>query len=278
MEEDFEVGLNMINLSGKEAIVTGGGSGIGRGICSVLALAGANVLVTDISGKGAKDTLKHCGYGDKFRARQMDVTDENSIDEIISEHIKNREKIDILVNNAGIIGSEGWSNREIPNSQDWTEVYEVNVRGVVKVSERVSKELQNQKHGKIINIASIAARQGSPDSPHYSTSKAAVVSWTQSHALQMAAYNVNVNAVCPGLIWTPIWESIARKRSQFGGSLKTEGLKGKDLFDQFVKAWIPLQREQTPEDIGNIVAFLASDLAENITGQSINVDGGRFTN
>ena len=278
MEEDFEVGLNMINLSGKEAIVTGGGSGIGRGICSVLALAGANVLVTDISEKGAEDTLRHCGYGDKFRARQMDVTNENSIDEIISEHIKDRKKIDILVNNAGIIGSEGWSNREIPNSQDWAEVYEVNVRGVVRVSERVSKEFQNQKHGKIIKIASIAARQGSPDSPHYSTSKAAVVSWTQSHALQMAAYNVNVNAVCPGLIWTPIWESIARKRSQFGGSLKTEGLRGKNLFDQFVKTWIPLQREQTPEDIGNIVAFLASDLAENITGQSINVDGGRFTN
>ncbi|HBF01001.1 MAG TPA: hypothetical protein DDW46_08050 [Dehalococcoidia bacterium] len=94
----------------------------------------------------------------------------------------------------------------------------------------------------------------------------------------MAAYNVNVNAVCPGLIWTPIWESIARKRSQFGGSLETEGLEGKKLFDQTVKAWVPLQREQTPEDIGNMVAFLASDLAENITGQSINVDGGRFTN
>jgi NAD(P)-dependent dehydrogenase (short-subunit alcohol dehydrogenase family) len=278
MEKDFEAGLNMINLSGKEAIVTGGGSGIGRGICSVLVLAGANVLVTDISEKSAEDTLQHCGSGDKLRARQMDVTNENSIDEIVSEHIRDRKKIDILVNNAGIIGSEGWSDREIPNNQDWTEVYEVNVRGVVKVSERVSKEFQTQKHGKIINIASISARQGSPDSPHYSTSKAAVVSWTQSHALQMAEYNVNVNAVCPGLIWTPIWESIARKRSQFGGSLKTEGLEGKKLFDQTVKTWIPLQREQTPEDIGNMVAFLASDLAENITGQSINVDGGRFTN
>ena len=278
MEKDFEVGLNMINLSGKEAIVTGGGSGIGRGICSVLALAGASVLVTDISGKGAEDTLKHCGYGGKFRARQMDVTNENSIDTIISEHIEDRKKIDILVNNAGIIGSEGWSNREIPNDRDWTEVYEVNVRGVVKVSERVSKEFQKQEHGKIINIASIAARQGSPDSPHYNASKAAVVSWTQSHALRMAAYNVNVNAVCPGLIWTPIWESIARKRAKYGGSVKTDGLEGKNLFDQTVKTWIPLQREQTPEDIGNMVAFLASDLAENITGQSINVDGGRFTN
>ncbi|MDC0035086.1 SDR family oxidoreductase [Chloroflexi bacterium] len=268
----------MIDLSGKEAIVTGGGSGIGRGICSVLALAGANVLVTDISRKSAEETMKHCGHSDNFRAKEMDVTNENSIDEIISEHIKERKKIDILVNNAGIIGSEGWSNREIPNNQDWTDVYEVNLRGVVKVSERVSKELRIHKRGKIVNIASIAARQGSPDSPHYSTSKAAVVSWTQSHALQMARYDVNVNAVCPGLIWTPIWESIARRRSRFGGNLDTGDLEGKKLFDQTVKSWIPLQREQTPEDIGNVVAFLASDLAKNITGQSINVDGGRFTN
>ena len=148
----------MINLSGKEAIVTGGGSGIGRGICSVLVLAGANVLVTDISVKSAEDTLQHCGSGNKLKARQMDVTNENSVDEIVSEHIRDR------------------------------------------------------------------------------------------------------------------------KKSQFGGSLKTEGLEGKKLFDQTVKTLIPLQREQTPEDIGNMVAFLASDFAENITGQSINVDGGRFTN
>ena len=268
----------MIDLSGKEAIVTGGGSGIGRGICSVLALAGANVLVTDISRGSAEETMRYCSYGGDITAKELDVTNEHSIDKIISEHIKERKKIDILVNNAGIIGSEGWSNREIPNSQDWAEVYEVNVRGVVKVSERVGIELKSQNRGKIVNIASIAARQGSPDSPHYSTSKAAVVSWTQSHALQMAPYNVNVNAVCPGLIWTPIWESIAKKRSQFGGNLDTTGLEGKKLFDQTVKSWIPLQREQTSEDIGNAVAFLASDIAQNITGQSINVDGGRFTN
>ncbi len=268
----------MIDLSGKEAIVTGGGSGIGRGICSVLARAGARVLVTDISIESAKETLKYCEGSNSLKATKIDVTDIASIEETVSRHIVDRGRVDILVNNAGIIGSEDWWTRETPSNEDWLEVYEVNLRGMVKVSERVAKEFESQESGKIVNIASIAARQGSPDMPHYSTSKAAVVSWTQSHALKMARHNVNVNAVCPGLIWTPIWESIARKRAKYGGSLKTDGLEGKKLFDQTVKAWIPLQREQTPEDIGNMVAFLASDLAENITGQSINVDGGRFTN
>ena len=268
----------MIDLSGKEAIVTGGGSGIGRGICAVLALAGARVLVTDVSIESAEETLKYCERLNNLKTAKIDVTDIASIEETVSRHVADRGKIDILVNNAGIVGSKDWWMRETPSNEDWLEVYEVNLRGMVKVSERVAKEFESQGSGKIVNIASISARQGSPDIPHYSTSKAAVVSWTQSHALKMAPHNVNVNAVCPGLIWTPIWEAIAKKRSEFAGSVEVDGLGGRQLFDHTVKSWIPLQREQTPEDIGNIVAFLVSDLARNITGQSINVDGGRFTN
>jgi len=268
----------MIDLSGKEAIVTGGGSGIGRGICAVLARAGASVLVTDISIESAEETLKYCQGLSSLKTAKIDVTDIESIEETVSRHVTNRGRIDILVNNAGIIGSKDWWARETPSNEDWLEVYEVNLRGMVKVSERVAKEFELQGSGKIVNIASISARQGSPDIPHYSTSKAAVVSWTQSHALKMARHNVNVNAVCPGLIWTPIWEAIARKRSEFGDNSDMKGLEGRQLFNQTVKSWIPLQREQTAEDIGNIAAFLVSDLAKNITGQSINVDGGRFTN
>ena len=268
----------MIDLSGKEAIVTGGGSGIGRGICAVLTRAGANVLVTDISIDSAKETINYCEASNNIRAETIDVTDIESIEEAISKHVVDRGKIDILVNNAGIIGAKDWWTREILSNEDWLEVYEVNLRGMVRVSERVEKEFKSRKYGKIVNIASISARQGSPDIPHYSTSKAAVVSWTQSHALKMAPYNVNVNAVCPGLIWTPIWEAIARKRAKYGGSIDVNGLEGRELFNQSVKSWIPMQREQTAEDIGNIAAFLVSDMAKNITGQSINVDGGRFTN
>ena len=268
----------MINLSGKEAVVTGGGSGIGRGICAILASAGASVLVTDISIESAEETLKYCEGSNNSKAAKIDVTDIESIEETISRHVADRGRIDILVNNAGIIGSKDWWTRATPNNEDWLEVYEVNLRGMVKVSERVAKEFESRGYGKIVNIASISARQGSPDIPHYSTSKAAVVSWTQSHALKMAQHNVNVNAVCPGLIWTPIWEAISRKRSEFGGSVDVDGLEGRQLFNHTVKSLIPLQREQTAEDIGNMVAFLVSDLAKNITGQAVNVDGGRFTN
>ena len=126
-----------------------------------------------------------------------------------------------------------------------------------------------------MNIASIAARYGNPVLPHYSASKAAVVSWTRSNALQLAPYNINVNAVCPGLLWTPMWEQIARKFSKFSEDPLYKGLSGKDFFNRFLESTTPLKREQTPEDIGKLAAFLASDDARNITGQAINVDGGR---
>ena len=147
----------MINLSGKEAIVTGGGSGIGRGICAVLALAGARVLVTDVSIESAEETLKYCERLNNLTAAKIDVTDIASIEETVSRHVADRGKIDILVNNAGIVGSKDWWMRETPSNEDWLEVYEVNLRGMVKVSERVGKEFESQGSGKIVNIASISA-------------------------------------------------------------------------------------------------------------------------
>ena len=147
------------------------------------------------------------------------------------------------------------------------------------MSESIAPHMKRRKYGKIVNIGSIAARQGSPDLPHYSTTKAGVVSWTQSNALQLAPFNVNVNAICPGLLWTPMWESIARRRARSGGqTLEPGNFTGREVFEQTVEQLIPMRREQTPEDVGNLAAFLASDLARNITGQAINVDGGRFTN
>ena len=105
------------------------------------------------------------------------------------------------------------------------------------------------------------------------------MSLTQSNALKFAKSGVNVNAVCPGLLWTPMWEAIAEKRLRYGGTgFEIGELSGRQLFEKAVDSWIPMKREQTPEDIGNLVAFLVSELATNITGQSINVDGGRFTN
>ena len=267
----------LFDLTGNVALCTGAASGIGQRMAWALSQAGADVVLVgrqeDALGK-AVETINAEGKG-KAEGVVADLLDREALVDVVAEVARHFGAPTILTNAAGVNLRQPYDE---VTSETWDITVNLNLATPFFFARACVPGMLEKGRGKIINIASIAARQGSPDSPHYSTSKAAVVSWTQSHALQMAAYNVNVNAVCPGLIWTPIWESIARKRSQFGGSLKTEGLKGKDLFDQFVKAWIPLQREQTPEDIGNIVAFLASDLAENITGQSINVDGGRFTN
>ena len=188
-------------------------------------------------------------------------------------------KIDVLVNDAGIIGGSQWWERETPSDEDWAQVYAVNVRGMVITSEIVSENMKARNYGKIINIASIAARQGSPDIPHYSTSKAAVVSWTQSNAAQLAPHNINVNAICPGLLWTPMFEALVKRRANFGSpGLDSEELAGRELFEKIVEETIPMKKEQTPEDIVKMTAFLASDDAHNITGQAIKVDGGRRMN
>ena len=136
--------------------------------------------------------------------------------------------------------------------------------------------MMKNRYGKIINIASIASRRGSDRGMHYNASKAAALSVTQGYALRLAPYNINVNAICPGLLWTPMFDQITARHSSH-----TEGFVGMDqreIFDTIVERDIPLKREQTPEDIGNVAAFLASDEAFNITGQGINVSGGLFMN
>lgn len=266
----------MIDLTGKSAIVTGGGSGIGKGIGRILALSGADIVMADKNHDAVEAVVSTELEGTgEFLAATVDVTDAKSIDELMSMV----GPVDILVNNAGIVGALDWWKRENPNDDDWKQVFDVNVMGMVKMSDAVSHSMKKNRYGKIVNIASVAARQGSPDIPHYSSSKAAVVSWTQSNAHQLASYSINVNAICPGLLWTPMWESIARKRDRFGsGLLKFGDMTGREIFENTVESWIPLKREQTPQDIGYLAAFLASDISRNITGQAINVDGGRWMN
>ena len=266
----------MIDLSGKTALVTGGASGIGRGICLVLAGQGADLVVADINVEGARSVASEVqDSGGTAISVGVDVTDRDMTEVALEQF----GKIDVLVNDAGIIGVSQWWDRETPSDEDWAQVYAVNVRGMVITSEIVSENMKARNYGKIINIASIAARQGSPDIPHYSASKAAVVSWTQSNAAQLAPHNINVNAICPGLLWTPMFEALVKRRANFGSpGFDSEELAGRELFEKIVEETIPMKKEQTPEDIGKMTAFLASDDAHNITGQAINVDGGRRMN
>ena len=274
----------MIDLKNKIAIVTGSARNIGKGIVKSLSLADANVIVADLDldeATKSAESFSSIGLGGKF-AMALDVTDDSSINEMVEKSINEFGRIDILINNAGIIGFEKWWEREIPNDDDWIQVHAVNVMGMSKVTRAVSKYMKDRKYGKIVNIASIAGRQGSPDMPHYSTSKAAAISLTQSSALELARYDINVNAICPGLLWTPMWEAISKRRLMHGvldrSFEEIEDLNGREFFDQTVEKWIPMKKEQTPEDIGNLAAFLVSDLSKSITGQAINVDGGFRTN
>ncbi len=261
----------MIDLSGRVALVTGGARGIGRGICLALAGQGADVAVADLNMDGAARVSSEIeGMGRRAEAVSMDVTSRPSIEAAVSQTLDRLGRIDILVNNAGIVGSGEWWERSKPSDEDWSLTHMVNVRGVVMVSEAVQEHMLARGSGRIVNIASIAARQGSADIPHYSTTKAAVVSWTQSNAHQLARHGITVNAICPGLLWTDMWQAIARMRSAAGG----EDISGRELFERAVANTTPMKREQTPEDIGKLAAFLASDDARNITGQAINVDGG----
>ena len=267
------------DLSGKAAIVTGGGRGIGRGICLVLAEHGADVAVADTVVSGAESVAQEISAkGRRSLALEVDVTSKESVAAMAARVLDSLGKIDILVNNAGIIGAPGWWERQDVNDDDWQKTYDVNVLGAVNATESVADHMRERRYGKIVTIASVAGRRGIANMGHYTASKAAVLSYNQTAAYELAPYDVNVNAVCPGLLWTPMWEKISQRRPESEDSELLRGLSGREYFDKVVSIRVPLKREQTPEDIGNAVAFFASDAAGNITGQALNVDGGIFMN
>ena len=267
-----------MDVTDKVALVTGGGRGIGRGIVVVLARNGADVVVADLDPKNARSTAEEVSeMGRQSLAVQVDVRDDGSVNQMVSDSMERFGRIDILVNNAGVIASPGWGEgRSRPNDEDWDLIYEVNVKGLVRVTDAVTPHMVERRYGKVVNIASIAGRVGSVTNIPYSASKAGVINITQSHALELAPSGINVNAVCPGLIWSAMWAAISGRWAQAREDLKD--LTHREIFEQAVKERIPLGREQTPEDVGNAVAFLASDYAANITGQALTVSGGSHFN
>lgn len=266
-----------MDVTGKTAIVTGGARGIGRGIVMVLASNGANVVVGDINLSDAKMVANEVAdLGRDSLVNELDVTSQESVERIAEETVERFGNIDILVNNAGTIGASGWENRKRPNENDWDIIYAVNVKGMSRVIQVVSNYMKERRYGKIINIASVAGRTGTLTNVAYGVSKAGTINLTQSMALELAPFNINVNAICPGLLWTPMWERITSNFSL--DNEKWEGLSAREIFNRTVKERTPLGREQFPEDIGNLATFLASDFAMNITGQTINVSGGSHIN
>ena len=270
-------------LAGKVALVTGGARGIGLGIATVLVERGATVALCDLAQTACDKAVSDLGAaGHSVLGMVADVTSRDSIESAVANVNTTLGGIDILVANAGVWASEGYENRPEYNDADWDITHSVNVRGVVNATEAVIPYMKEHRRGKIVNIASHGGRKprgtatGRTLGMPYSVSKAGVIQWTHLLAVELAPFNINVNAVCPGELWTSMIEGIFTNRQNLagggsGGSVRKE-------YDEFMQTTVPLGRGQTPRDIGKAVAFLASDDAAEITGQALNVNGGARMN
>lgn len=248
-------------LDGKVALVTGGASGIGAGIARVLAAAGTRVAVGDLDGDAAAAVaadLPEPGLGVR-----LDVTNRDSAGEAVTSIERALGAIEVLVNNAGVSSVTPFLDID---DQDWDRLMAVNLRGVLVVTQRVLAPMLERRSGRIINISSMAGKEGLPNLAHYCATKFGVIGLTQSLAKEVAAFHVTVNAVCPGVVRTPLWDDPDH------GILRR--LDGENGWHAFVSG-IPLGRPQTAEDIGHACAYLASDAAANITGEALNVSGGQ---
>src|SRR5665213_4450825 len=257
----------MGELAEKVAIVTGGGNGIGRGIATVMAREGATVICTDIVLDNAEETAAAIrAAGGQAAAIQQDVTKWRSCQEVAAKVIADRGRIDILVTNAGV-------SKSVPITEldeaEWDRVNDVNIKGVFLSCKSVIPHMIERKYGKIVNISSMVGKEGIPLFAHYCASKFAVIGLTQSLAKELAVHNINVNAVCPGVVRTPLWDPLLKQLSA------NKNITEDQAWGEFVGG-IPFGRPQEPEDIGEAVAFYASDRARNITAAAENVSGGQM--
>jgi NAD(P)-dependent dehydrogenase (short-subunit alcohol dehydrogenase family) len=250
-------GINLFDLSGRVAIVTGGARGLGRTAALGLAEAGADVVVIDLLMPMAEEVKAEIvKKGKKSLAIKTDVSDGEDVQRMVDKVVEHFGMIDILVNNAGI---NIVSPAERFSLADWNSVLRVNLTGVFLCAQAVGIIMLRQKKGKIINIASVLGMVGSPhDALAYNSSKAGVINLTRSLAVEWGEYNINVNAVAPGMMET----DLTRRR-----------LEDNEYRSYFVNA-TPLRRIGRPEDLLGTVIFLSSEASDWITGQTIVVDGG----
>ena len=272
---------NAGQLQDKVAFITGAGRGIGVGIANVLVERGATVAVCDLDGGTAQETADAINAaGGTAIAGAVDVTDPDSLDHFAGRTISELGGIDICVPNAGVIGGRGFSDRVDFNKQDWDMTFAVNVQGMTNTTDAVKEHMKEREQGKIVIIASHGGRKpqgvgdkGRGNAQHpYLVSKAAAIQYTHLLAQELGGYSINVNAVCPGRLWTAMWEAIAINHKELNPAFAE--LTPYEIFIDQIKATMPLGRPQTPEDIGKAVAFLASDDSSEITGQALNVNGG----
>ena len=254
-----------MELDGQIAIVTGAGRGIGRATALELARMGADIVVAELDRAGADRTASEVkGLGRRVLIVPTDVTSRADLQAMADRARAEFGRIDVLVNNAGIYRAA------LPlevTEEHWDAVLNVNAKAVFFASQAVLPTMVAQKRGAIISLASLASKVGSRNNLPYNASKAAVVSITKSLALAHAADGIRVNCVCPGFVETDMWTLVAREQGALQGVSPEE-------FTRQRLGQIPLGRMETPQDVANVIGFLASSRAAYMTGQAINVTGG----
>ncbi|MGD9892631.1 MAG: SDR family NAD(P)-dependent oxidoreductase [Dehalococcoidia bacterium] len=268
-------------LTNKVALVTGGARGIGAGIARVMAGQGAAVAILDLDGPEAEKTA--AGLVTPSIGMSCDVAVESDLARAVQTVVERLGGLDVVVNNAGagrgpldptVTRATGGGGGRVDDmtAESWDEQLSQNLRTTFLTTKTAAAHLKARGGGAIINIASIAGLIASPTLPAYAAAKAGVISLTKSLALDYAPHDIRVNAICPGFLWTRAWEGLATGLRMAVPQYADR--EPREIFLEVVARGVPLGREQTPEDIGELAAFLASDAARNITGQWIAVDGG----
>ena len=279
-----------MKLENKVAVVTAAGRGIGRGIALALAREGARLVVNSYSADTTRETVRAIeDLGQPVASLVGDITDPDNMLALRDLAIAEFGLIDILVNNVGAGPKQAIDppQHELGMAASlWDALYQQNLKPVVLMTEAVAGHMRERGGGKIVMVSSIAGRASLSDQmlthfvhPSYGAMKAALINYTQTQAELLGPHNVNVNAVCPGIVYTDAWKSNAERAvksiPEFVGREAREWFQCiargdyPHIFDR-----TPLRREQTVEDIGNAVVFLVSNDSVNVTGQSLMVDGG----
>ena len=245
-----------MDFTGKKALITGSGSGIGKSIALLLADMGADIVVNDVSMEHAQETAKEVkAKGRKALVSNANVINNADVKDMFDSIASELGRIDILVNNAGITRDSFLMDL---TEDQWDQVMDVNLKGVFLCCKYAAKMMSEKQYGKIVNISSASALAGNIGQVNYAASKGGVISITKTLAKELARYGINVNAVAPGYIKTPMTRAVPEK------------------VEKYLIGQIPLRRAGEPEEVANAVAFLASDISAYITGQILSINGGMY--
>jgi 3-oxoacyl-[acyl-carrier protein] reductase len=250
--------MGYFDLAGQTAVVTGAATGIGEAVARRLAGAGSRVGVADLDRQGASSIAESItANGGRAMALPLDITDVDSIQQAVQEVMDQTGRIDIWVNNAGIAGKAAplWEQTD----EDWETVIQVNLTGVFLCCRAVIPLMRERKYGRIVNVASVAGKEGNPNMTAYSASKAGVIAFTKSLAKEVAQEGICVNSVAPAVVRTRILDQLTEEQIRY------------------MTAKIPMRRTGTPDEVAAVVHYLASPDCSFVTGQCHDASGGRAT-